>query len=201
LSSLHISFSYLTGTDDRWWRRWARAFTVASSTDEWRLCRSRTDDGDHVDGWHIRCELQRKLSKVFTKKLISSSANSNTANTVRPLPRKRLQCSHRNGCVTFRRRPRSMGKDLSIYLIYCWPAGFRAETKYIRTENTRPSGIQPAIGTAATTIALFYAPLSSTDILLTIGSVTCLVNVYRLLSGFCSSRDSVFLHPSHITKL
>jgi hypothetical protein len=63
------------------------------------------------------------------------------------------------------------------------PAGFRAETKYIRTGNTRPSGIQPAIVTAATTIALFYAPLSSTDIyywLLARWPVSSMYTDYRL---------------------
>jgi hypothetical protein len=54
---------------------------------------------------------------------------------------------------------------VKIYpLLHSRPTGFRAETKYIRAGNTRSSGIQPAIRTAVTTIALFYAPLSTTDI-------------------------------------
>jgi hypothetical protein len=54
---------------------------------------------------------------------------------------------------------------VKIYPLLCSrPTGFRAETKYIRAGNTRPSGIQPVIRTAGTTIALFYAPLSTTNI-------------------------------------
>jgi hypothetical protein len=122
------------------------------------------------------------VANIHEQTHISNSTSSSTATTAATTnAEEAFHCSHRYVCVGFRRLRRLKGKDLSAS-----PKSDSRLQSGNQIHSRRKYEIirnKPAIGTAATTIALFYVPLSSTYIhywLLARWPVSSMYTDYRL---------------------